>query len=152
MQSLENAKRRIELDSLLYNGESFSELKKRLSQQNNTEDLISSFKERLDEEMEMVYRDNNLKIKDIALRLLMSERNFFRYVNQAYSLRPSDFVRKYRLAKAINLIVSGEPIGSVGIKVGFGSYSYFSRCFREEYGCTASQFVKKIRAAEELTA
>ncbi|HKO82199.1 MAG TPA: helix-turn-helix domain-containing protein [Chitinophagaceae bacterium] len=57
-----------------------------------------------------------------------------------YKTRPT---QSYRLQKAASLLSSGIDITAVVYKVGFSSPSYFSQCFKEQYGITPSDYVLK---------
>lgn len=50
------------------------------------------------------------------------------------------FVRHQRLVRASQLLESGEPVSQVAYAVGFGSLSYFTRAFKEEFGRVPSEY------------
>jgi AraC-like DNA-binding protein len=52
----------------------------------------------------------------------------------------SEYLRKYRLRKACELVASGRQVAQIGHDVGFSSGSYFSSCFKAEYGMTVKQY------------
>ncbi len=87
------------------------------------------------------YSYSHLKIKDIAKELAMCERQLQRNTKQSLNMSPAEYLRKYRLVRSTELLELGTPIRRVGYKVGFASYSYFARCFKQEFGCTAKQYV-----------
>ncbi len=52
----------------------------------------------------------------------------------------TEFIRIIRLEQAKKLIVvSRLPINEVGYKVGFGTPSYFSKCYKEHFGKLPSE-------------
>ncbi len=87
------------------------------------------------------YGHSQLKIQDIATSLAMCERQLQRNTKQCLNMSPMEYVRTYRLLRSTELLQPGTPINSVVFKVGFASYSYFARCFKREFGCTAKQYV-----------
>ena len=47
----------------------------------------------------------------------------------------SEFIRKIKLEKAKELLENTDlTISEISYKVGFSSPSYFTKCFKEEYG------------------
>lgn len=61
-----------------------------------------------------------------------------------------EFLRQMRLNYAENLLrSSGMPVTEVANESGFGSLSYFSRCFRDQYGMAPQQYRKTLREREE---
>lgn len=61
-----------------------------------------------------------------------------------------EFLRQLRLGYAENLLrCSGLPVTEVAAESGFGSLSYFSRCFREKYGISPQQYRKNSQDKEE---
>lgn len=88
------------------------------------------------------YAQSQLKIQDIATGLAMCERQVQRNTKQCLNMSPMEYVRTYRLLRSTELLHPGTPINSVVFKVGFTSYSYFARCFKREFGCTAKQFLR----------
>jgi AraC-like DNA-binding protein len=54
---------------------------------------------------------------------------------------PNEFLRKYRLHKAAELILKKElTISEIAFQVGFEHVSYFSRAFQEEYQILPSEY------------
>lgn len=91
------------------------------------------------------YTQSELKIQDIATGLAMCERQLQRNTRQNLNMSPIEYLRTYRLLRSTELLLPGTPINSVVFKVGFASYSYFARCFKREFGCTAKQYVTSTR-------
>lgn len=61
-----------------------------------------------------------------------------------------EYLRQMRLNYAENLLrCSRMPVTEVAYESGFGSLSYFSRCFREQYGIAPQQYRKTVPEKEE---
>jgi AraC-like DNA-binding protein len=53
---------------------------------------------------------------------------------------PSEVLRTTRLLRAKELLVKKAATPSeIAFKVGFNSHTYFSKCFKEEFGISPSQ-------------
>ena len=89
------------------------------------------------------YKNSNLRICDIAEHMAMCERQLLRYSKLLLEQTPTEYLRRYRLFRATKLLSQGYTVSVVTAKVGFSSYSYFARCFKDEYGCTATAYRSK---------
>lgn len=59
-------------------------------------------------------------------------------------MTPSEFTRHIRLKKSAELIEEGlYPIVEIAEKVGFNTHSYFSKSFKEMFGISPSEYLKK---------
>jgi len=73
--------------------------------------------------------------------MFMSRSNFYRKVKSLFGISPNDYMKTYRLRKAAEMIRSGDfLIKEIYEQVGFKTSSYFSACFREEFGMTPKQY------------
>lgn len=91
--------------------------------------------------LENIYTDGDVKVKDVAEEIAMSERQFYRKLKSVVDLTPKEYMRRFRLNKARELLASGKPSNYVAFEVGFSSQSYFSKCFKAQYGVSPSGFV-----------
>jgi AraC-like DNA-binding protein len=56
----------------------------------------------------------------------------------------SEFLRSQRLKAAILLIKQEKhSISEIGYAVGFNDPSYFTKCFKQEYGISPSDYLKQ---------
>lgn len=75
----------------------------------------------------------------------LSHTQLYRKIFALTGLSPSKFIRKLRLKRAAALMEhSGGNITEIALKSGFGSLSYFTKCFREEYGITPSVYLSQV--------
>ena len=65
-------------------------------------------------------------------------------------MTPNNFVLNFRLKHAATLLrqYSDLPISEVSDRCGFSSPVYFSRCFKNQYGCTPQTYQKKTGSEE----
>ena len=67
-------------------------------------------------------------------------RVFKKYVRQS----PMEFVNSYRLECSERLLATTDlEVTEIGISCGFNHLSYFSKLFREKYGCTPRNYRNK---------
>lgn len=60
------------------------------------------------------------------------------------NMTTNDFIQHVRLKVAANLLLKNKyTITEICYEVGFSSPSYFTKCFREVYGLTPSQYIEK---------
>ncbi|MEM9051185.1 MAG: helix-turn-helix domain-containing protein [Bacteroidota bacterium] len=83
-------------------------------------------------------------VSELAEALHMSRSNLLRKIKKATNLSASQYIRKIRLNEAMELLKNGNlNVSEVSYQVGFGSASYFIKCFREEYGYSPGEAGRK---------
>lgn len=79
--------------------------------------------------------DEQFGVSELADAINMSRSNLLRKIKKETELSASQFIRKVRLEIAMDMLKEGAfTVSEVSWKVGFGSASYFIKCFREQYG------------------
>ncbi|MFD2099021.1 hybrid sensor histidine kinase/response regulator transcription factor [Flagellimonas iocasae] len=79
--------------------------------------------------------DENLNVESLADELHLSRSQLYRKIKAMTGLTVTEFLRKIRLEHAKRFIESGtESISEVCYKVGFSSPSYFTKCFKAQFG------------------
>ena len=74
-------------------------------------------------------------VSELAHEIGMSRSNLLRKIKKSTNLSVSQFIRQIRLKTAMDLLKQDAyTVSEVSYKVGFGSTSYFIKCFREHYG------------------
>ena len=81
----------------------------------------------------------DLDVNFIAKELCVSYSTLHRRVKLLTGLTTNEYIRKHRLAKAMQLLRDGHNATYVAIQCGFNSHSYFTRCFKSEYGILPSE-------------
>lgn len=101
----------------------------------------AEFIEKLNLHIEEHLCEETFYIEQLAEKMFMSRSNFYRKVKSLFGVSPNDYMKTYRLRKAAEMIRSGDfLIKEIYEQVGFKTSSYFSACFREEFGMTPKQY------------
>lgn len=108
------------------------------------ETINDKFLKKLNDIIEYQYTEPELGITQMAANLAMSERQLQRKIKVLLGTTPNNFIKDYRLKKALLLLESGAQIGRIAQDVGFSSQTYFGRCFKESYACTPKQYQQQL--------
>ncbi|PKA99731.1 TolB-like protein [Flavobacteriaceae bacterium MAR_2009_75] len=74
-------------------------------------------------------------VSELADTMHMSRSNLLRKIKKETQLSASQFIRQVRLKEAMELLKKESlTVSEISYQVGFGSTSYFIKCFREQYG------------------
>ncbi|NQZ06676.1 MAG: response regulator, partial [Algicola sp.] len=89
------------------------------------------------------FHNKDFNRKEAASEMALSERQLHRKLAGLVDYNFSDFLRQFRLQQACNLLGRGFQVARISDEVGFSSPSYFSSCFKAEFGMTVKQYEKK---------
>lgn len=82
-------------------------------------------------------------VSELAAAMNMSRSNLLRKIKKRTKLSASQFIRQVRLEQGMELLRdSSLTVSEISYQVGFGSTSYFIKCFREHYGYPPGEAVK----------
>ncbi len=124
------------------------ELRKNLRAKYNSEYFGQVLPETMEDEFIIRFRElieNHLDDADYNLPrmcrdLAISRVHLFRKIKALTGMPPSQYVRKYRLQKAKNLLLTTElTISEIAYEVGFRDPAYFSRTFKEVYSISPNE-------------
>lgn len=94
--------------------------------------------------------DEHFGVTELANKISMSRSNLLRKVKGATDLSVSLLIRQVRLYHAKDLLNEGERnISEISYMVGFSSTSYFTKCFREQFGYPPGEESKKSTEQKE---
>ena len=103
-------------------------------------EFVEKFKILIEERM----GDTALNVEDLGKQMGLSRVQLYRKIKSLTNYAPNELLRITRLKKAASLLASTEmTIAEICYEVGFTSPSYFSKCYKEQYGETPSDFLKK---------
>ncbi|MEQ9308514.1 MAG: helix-turn-helix domain-containing protein [Balneolaceae bacterium] len=113
------------------------------------EDFISQATSIIEENL----GDEQFGVSELAGAMNMSRSNLLRKVKKHTNLSASQFIRQVRLEIAMDLLKEESfTVSEVSYKVGFGSNSYFIKCFREYYGYPPGEVGKSKVASSDSVA
>jgi TolB-like protein/class 3 adenylate cyclase/Tfp pilus assembly protein PilF len=81
-------------------------------------------------------------VSELAELMNMSRSNLLRKIKKHTQLSVSQFIRQVRLQKGMEMVKENTlTVSEISYQVGFGSASYFIKCFREHYGCPPGEVI-----------
>lgn len=88
--------------------------------------------------------DIAFNVEKFSEDLNMSYTQLYRKLNALINLSPGDLIRNIRLKRAAQLISQGHlNINEICFEVGFKDHSYFTKCFKKEFGVLPKDYVLK---------
>lgn len=89
---------------------------------------------------EKCWNDSLFNIHELAKQMGVSKSQLYRKTVSLTGYSPNDFIKEFRLQKALNAIEKQqENISEIAYKSGFNSLSYFSKCFQKRFNLLPSQ-------------
>lgn len=129
---IENLLRQRQLLKNLYQGT--KEAEKEISEA-HLEDRDKQFLKQLQAIIQKNLSDSEFGVEDMGQQIGLSRVQLYRKVKAMTGSSVVDLLRKARLAKARRLLeTSSMSVSEVAYEVGFSAPSYFTKCFKDEYG------------------
>ncbi len=95
--------------------------------------------------------DENFGARELAQAAGMSQRKLSSRIRAIKSMSVSGFIREIRLQKAFEMLHEADlTAAEVAYKVGFGSATYFNKCFHEFFGFPPGKIRKEADNPEEV--
>jgi TolB-like protein/AraC-like DNA-binding protein/Tfp pilus assembly protein PilF len=93
--------------------------------------------------------DEQFGVSELAEKMNMSRSNLLRKVKKHTDSPVNQLIREVRLKRGMELLrTTALNVSEVSDQVGFGSVSYFIKCFREYYGYPPGEAGKRAAATE----
>ncbi len=93
--------------------------------------FVSRFREVVEARLE----DSEVTVDDLAADMNLSRVQLYRKVKSVTGSSPVELLRTARLNRAYQmLLTTDKSVSEVAYAVGFTAPSYFTKCFKEEYG------------------
>ena len=86
----------------------------------------------------------DFKLQELYQEIGVSRTPCTNKIKALTGLSPNELVRTVRLKKAAKLFIETDlDVNQVGLKIGIKNQSYFSKIFKEQFGCLPSEFTRK---------
>jgi signal transduction histidine kinase/DNA-binding response OmpR family regulator/ligand-binding sensor domain-containing protein len=76
----------------------------------------------------------------------MSRSSLHRKLKSVTGLSTTEVIRNFRLSRGAAFLRQGYNSSEAAYKSGFGSPAYFTKCFREAYGVTPTEFIRQLKS------
>ncbi len=119
-----------------------------------TSELDREFLERFDAVIDQHLSDATFSADDLASEMALGRTIFFRKVKGVTGFSPKEYLRIRRMKKGAALLAEGRlAVSAVAYEVGMKDPFYFSRCFKQQFGLTPTEYVRRARekASSEST-
>ncbi|MCK6619424.1 MAG: response regulator [Calditrichaceae bacterium] len=94
--------------------------------------------------------DENFSVEQFGREIGLSRGQLHRKLKALTDQSPVDFIRAIRLKRAAQLLEKRSgTVAEIAYQVGFSDPSYFSRCFRQQFGVLPSEFAGSTDSIEE---
>jgi signal transduction histidine kinase/DNA-binding response OmpR family regulator len=85
--------------------------------------------------------DYTYSVEKMTYELNLSRTQLLRKLRALTGLSPNDFIKDLRLKRASQMILQkADTITQIGYAVGFNDQSYFTKCFKKQFGVTPSDY------------
>ena len=83
----------------------------------------------------------NISLDDLAEAVCLSSSSLYKKMKEYADISPMEYVMKVRLHRAVELLKDDSvSVQEVAIAVGFNTHSFFTECFKREFGMTPRQW------------
>jgi signal transduction histidine kinase/DNA-binding response OmpR family regulator len=94
--------------------------------------------------LETSYAKTDISVEKLSEELNISRVHLYRKIKEISGLTPVDYLRNFRLRKAVELLDKRRfSVSEVAYQTGFSSPAYFSKCFKDVFNMTPSEYMEK---------
>jgi signal transduction histidine kinase/DNA-binding response OmpR family regulator len=112
-----------------------------------TDPFLDTIYEMLEQHLD----DTAFGAEELIIRTRMSRMSLHRKLKAVASMSAIELIRSYRLKRATDYLRQGYNSSETAYRVGFDSPAYFSKCFREMYQITPTNFAASQNGKPPLT-
>ena len=107
-------------------------------------DMDKNFVEKFKSLLDAKLGDSNLNVEDLGKDMGLSRVQLYRKIKSLTNYAPNELLRMARLKRAASLLASSElTVAEIAYEVGFTSPSYFTKCYKEQFGESPTEFLKR---------
>ncbi|MGJ8738794.1 helix-turn-helix domain-containing protein, partial [Zobellia laminariae] len=101
-------------------------------------------------EKHMMNTDFNVEM--LVKEMGYSRSNLYMKFKEITGLSSSEFIRNIRLKRAVQLFEQSDlSVKEIMYKTGFNTASYFSKCFKKQFGVIPSEYVAKQKEKKTIS-
>ncbi len=109
---------------------------------NNQDQFVQKFYDIIEQNLS----NPELNVDFICREIGVSRTKLYSKLHSSTDLSPIEIIRNKRMECAIKMLRDTDlPILDIAIATGFNGNAYFSTCFKNMFGCSPSDFLKKYR-------
>lgn len=84
-------------------------------------------------------------VSQLCEALSISRAKLYKEMSSLADITPQQLIKVFRLHKSLELLANEKlQVAEVAYRTGFNSPSYYSKCFREEFDCTPTEYRRKL--------
>ncbi|MDO3695331.1 two-component regulator propeller domain-containing protein [Wenyingzhuangia sp. chi5] len=88
--------------------------------------------------------EKTVDVQFLSDQMFMSNSTLYRKMKAITDLSTTEFIRKIKMIESEKLLQEKKyNLTEIAYKVGINSQVYFRKCFKEQFGCTPSEYLKK---------
>ena len=104
--------------------------------------LDANFLKRCNQLVELNITNSEYGVEELSAEIGLTRVHVYRKIKHLTNLTVSEFIRNIKLKKAALLLTtSGKSVSEIAYETGFSSPSYFSKCFKDYYKLSPTEFV-----------
>ena len=112
-------------------------------------EVDKGFVEKLRNLIETHLGDLDLRVDDLGEKLGLSRVQLYRKAKALTGYSPNELLRIARLKRAASLLASTDKtIAEITYEVGFSAPSYFTKCYKDYFGESPTDFLKRMKNEE----
>lgn len=112
--------------------------------ENKISQLDANFLKKCTAIIEKHLTETEYSVEQLSAEVGLSRVHVYRKIKHLTGLSVSEFVRNIKLKKAAVLLVeSGKTVAEIAYDMGFSSPSYFSKCFKDLFKVTPSEYIQQ---------
>ncbi|WP_303316547.1 two-component regulator propeller domain-containing protein [Flavivirga abyssicola] len=95
--------------------------------------------------------NTEFNVKFLVKEMNFSRSNIFMKFKELTGLSSGEFIRNIRLKRALQLLETSDlSVKEIMYMTGFNTASYFSKCFKKQFGVLPSEYIKKMKTNEKV--
>ena len=92
--------------------------------------------------------DSEFSVEELASRLNLSRSYFYKKLMKITGKKPIEFIRTIRMKRACQLLTESQlQVSEIAYMLGYNSPRIFSRHFKEEFGVSPSEYLRRQQTA-----